>query len=82
MSPLKMFDYLAARMVIIASNLNVYRHILKDGFNCKLVKINDDKNWSDTITKVFRNKINKSKLKQNTYKTAMKYTWKKMYPNS
>lgn len=77
MSPLKMFDYLAARMVIIASNLNVYRHILKDGFNCKLVKINDDKNWSDTITKVFRNKINKSKLKQNAYKTAIKYTWEK-----
>ena len=29
MSPLKMFDYLAAKMVIIASDLDVYKHILK-----------------------------------------------------
>ena len=29
MSPLKMFDYLAAKMIIIASDLNVYKHILK-----------------------------------------------------
>ena len=29
MSPLKMFDYLSAKMIIIASDLNVYKHILK-----------------------------------------------------
>jgi len=58
MSPLKMFDYLAAKMIIIASDLKVYKHILKDGFNCKLIKINEDKIWSDTIMKIIRNKIN------------------------
>lgn len=77
MSPLKMFDYLAARMIIIASNLKVYQHILKDNFNCKLIKINDDKIWSDTIMKIVRNKINKSKLKKNAYKTAINNTWEK-----
>ena len=30
MSPLKMFDYLAAGKIIIASNLKVYSHILKN----------------------------------------------------
>ena len=49
MSPLKMFDYLAAKMIIIASDLNVYKHILKNNFNCKLVKVNDDREWSKTI---------------------------------
>ena len=39
---LKMFDYMAAKMIIIASNLKVYNHILKNNFNCKLVDINDD----------------------------------------
>ena len=38
MSPLKMFDYLAAGGVILASNLEVYSHILKDNFNCLLTK--------------------------------------------
>ena len=46
MSPLKMFDYLASRMIIIASDLDVYKHILKNNFNCKLVNVNDDNNWS------------------------------------
>ena len=49
MSPLKMFDYLAAKMKIIASDLNVYKHILKNNFNCKLIKVNDDKEWSKIL---------------------------------
>ncbi|MDC0859219.1 glycosyltransferase [Candidatus Pelagibacter sp.] len=77
MSPLKMFDYLAARMIILASNLKVYKHILRDNFNCKLIKINDDKIWIDTIISVLKNKIKKSKLKRNAYKTAIKNTWEK-----
>ena len=38
MSPLKMFDYLAAGKIILASNLNVYSHILKNNYNCYLTK--------------------------------------------
>ena len=75
MSPLKMFDYLAAKMVIIASDLIVYKHILKNDFNCKLVKINDDLKWSKTINAVLKNKKKKNYLKKNAYKTAKKYTW-------
>ena len=75
MSPLKMFDYLAAKMVIIASDLVVYKHILKNDFNCKLVKINDDLKWSQTINEAFINKKKKNYLKKNAYKTAKKYTW-------
>lgn len=75
MSPLKMFDYLAAKMVIIASDLIVYKHILKNNFNCKLVKTNDDIKWSRTIYTTFKDKKKKNYLKKNAYKTAKKYTW-------
>ena len=77
MSPLKMFDYLAAQLVIIASDLNVYKHILKNNFNCKLVKINDDNSWSKIINGLFKNKKRKNYLKKNAAKTALNYTWEK-----
>ena len=64
MSPLKMFDYLAAKMVIIASDLDVYKHILKNDFNCKLIKMNDDFEWSKTIEGVLKNKKKKDYLKK------------------
>jgi glycosyltransferase involved in cell wall biosynthesis len=77
MSPLKMFDYLAAKMIIVASDLNVYKHILKDNFNCKLIKVNDDKKWSMSLNKVFKNSKINSFIKKNAFKTAQKYTWDK-----
>ena len=77
MSPLKMFDYLAAQLVIIASDLEIYKHILKDNFNCKLVKVNDDSSWSKNINNLFKNKKRKKYLRQNAAKTALKYTWEK-----
>ena len=77
MSPLKMFDYLSSRMIIVASDLNVYKHILKNNFNCKLVKVNDDKKWSLVINQIFKDTNKKSFLKKNAYKTAIKYTWEK-----
>ena len=59
MSPLKMFDYLASKKIIIASDLNVYKHILKNNFNSKLIKVNDDKKWSKAIQSSFeKNKKN------------------------
>ena len=67
MSPLKMFDYLAAKMVIIASDLHVYKHILKNNFNCKLIRVNDDKEWSRSIKSFLNgNKRNKN-LKKNAF---------------
>ncbi len=77
MSPLKMFDYLAARMIIIASDLRVYKHILKDNFNCKLIKVNDDKKWSKAINSLIKSNKRGKYLKKNAFQTAKKYTWDK-----
>ena len=77
MSPLKMFDYLSAKMLIIASDLKVYKHILKNNFNCKLIKVNDDTEWSKSINSIFKNSKQNKYLKKNAYATAKKYTWDK-----
>ena len=74
MSPLKMFDYLAAKMIIVASDLKVYKHILRNNHNCVLIKINDDFLWSEKIQKLFKNYKGKNKLKKNAFNTAKKYT--------
>ncbi len=75
MSPLKMFDYMAAKMIIIASDLSVYKHILKNNYNCRLVNVNKDKEWSKTIQSSFNNNKKNKYLKINAYKTVKKYTW-------
>ena len=77
MSPLKMFDYLAAKMIIIASDLKVYKHILVNNYNSLLLKINDDVLWSQKIRIMLKSNPKKNKLKSNAYKTANKYTWEK-----
>ena len=77
MSPLKMFDYMAAKMIIIASNLKVYKHILKNNFNCILVDINEDDKWSKAIQCAFKKNYKNQFLRNNAYETAKKYTWDK-----
>ena len=77
MSPLKMFDYMSAKLIILASDLTVYKHILKNNFNCKLVKVNDDSKWSEAIYSVLKNNKKNTYLKKNAYQTAKKYTWDK-----
>ena len=75
MSPLKMFDYLASGLLIIATDLRVYNHIMKHNYNCKLVTLNHDDTWNHTIKNLF-DKLNKyNYLKKNALLTATKYTW-------
>ena len=77
MSPLKMFDYLASGKVIIASNLKVYSHILKNNFNCLMPKKNDMESWIHLINHISNKKINFYFLRENALNTASRYTWNK-----
>jgi hypothetical protein len=45
MSPMKMFEYLAAGVPVISSDLPVLREVLRDGHNCLLVKPSDSNAW-------------------------------------
>jgi glycosyltransferase involved in cell wall biosynthesis len=75
MSPLKMFDYLASSQVIFATDTSVYKHILKNNYNCILIKPDNVYKWIKAIDDVRKNRSLKIKLKMNALKTAKKYTW-------
>jgi hypothetical protein len=74
MSPLKLFEYLAAKKIIIASDLEVYKHILNKN-NSILIDSEDFKNWAKKINYVFNNINNFNLIKKESYNTAKKFTW-------
>jgi glycosyltransferase involved in cell wall biosynthesis len=75
MSPLKLFDYLASGKPLIASNLSVYSHILKNNQNCILVNNASLENWKKKIDYVLKNYNAIKKLSNNSKKISIKYTW-------
>ena len=77
MSPLKLFDYLAADQIILASKHKSYSHVLKNNFNAFLCDIKNTEEWVKTIKDIFKNKKNLNKIKKNSILTARKYTWQK-----
>jgi glycosyltransferase involved in cell wall biosynthesis len=76
MSPMKMFEYLAAGVPIISSDLPVLREVLRDGENCLLVCPSDIKSWLDALDAI----VSKPKLSERIAANAhaqyqRKHTW-------
>ena len=76
MSPMKLFDYMASKKIIVASNLGVYSHILNKK-NSVLVNKHSPKLWAKKIDYVFKNYRKLNYLKKNAFQTAKKYSWTK-----
>ena len=75
MSPLKLFEYMASGKIILATNLSVYSHILKNNRNSILIPVGNTDVWKEKILEVFKN-INKFKfLQKNSLQTVKNYTW-------
>lgn len=75
MSPLKLFDYLASGSAIVASNLNVYNHILKHNQNSILLEPNKIDNWVKTINNLYYNNTKLKKISRLNTNISNKYTW-------
>ena len=75
MSPLKLFDYLAAGRIIIASKNNSYSHILKNNKNSIICNSTNVDEWVKAIKKVSSNKYNYKKLQDNSIKTSNFFSW-------
>ena len=75
MSPLKMFDYLASGKIIIASNLKVYSHILRNNYNCILVNNSKLFNWNKTLRNLSKSYKYYHHIRINAKITAAKFTW-------
>lgn len=76
MSPLKMFEALAMGNIILSSNLNILKKILKNNINSLIVEKNTFDAWKKLI-KSISNKKNLHKISKNAVKTAQMYTWEK-----
>jgi len=57
MSPLKLFDYMASKKIIVASKMNVYRHILNKK-NSILIESGSSNLWANKIENIFNNLFN------------------------
>ena len=76
-SPLKMFEYMASKKIILASNLKAYNHILKHNYNSLLLDPENIDQWSENIKKIFKKKKKYLALRINAFNTVKKYTWYK-----
>ena len=63
-SPLKMFEYLASKKIIFASQNNAYKHILINNFNSIIIEPENKKKWIKMINYVLKNKTKFNKLKE------------------
>jgi len=75
-SPLKLFEYMAARRPIVASDLPSVREILNEE-NAILVRSDNPKALADGIQKVLTNEELSKKLAENAFKEVQRYSWEK-----
>ena len=73
-SPLKMFEYMAHRKPIIASDLKVLREVLNDHI-AVLVDPEKENQWIEAINKL-KDKDLREKISEKSYIEFQNYTWK------
>jgi glycosyltransferase involved in cell wall biosynthesis len=76
-SPLKLFDYMAAKIPIVASNLPSIREVLSDGETGILVEPNNPKRLAEGIEKMLSDPVLAQKISEQAYQKAKNYTWEK-----
>lgn len=73
-SPLKMFEYMAHKKPIIASNLEVLKEVLNSDTSI-LVDSENGNEWIEAIERLKDKKI-RTKMSKNSFNEFKKYTWK------
>jgi len=74
-SPLKLFDYLAAGLPIVAVDYPTLREVLRDGVNGLLAPPNDSSAFAAAIRRVLDNPDLAAKLGAQARRDAARYTW-------
>ena len=74
MSPMKMFEYMAATRPIIASDLPSIREILNES-NCLFCKPDDPKDLADKIRLILQSQALNDKIVKQAYQDVLQYTW-------
>ncbi len=75
-SPMKLFEYMAAGKPIIVSDINVFNEVLINNVNAIMVKPDDLEAWKNAILKLSSDKNQRIKLGQEAKKNLIQnYTW-------
>jgi hypothetical protein len=74
MSPLKMFDYMASKIIIVASRLSNYKDFINER-NSILCNPSNENDWVKKISLIFRNLKKYKYLKQKSIKIVNSNTW-------
>jgi len=80
MSPLKMFEYMAAQKPIVASDLPSIREILNDN-NAVLVEPDNPQSLAKAINQTLKNPDFSAKIAAQAYQDVQEYTWQKRTKN-
>lgn len=75
-SPLKLFDYMAGGLAVVASDLLTIREIIHHGSNGHLVPPGDPKALADGINLLLRDSGYRTALASAARETARAYTWR------
>lgn len=76
MSPLKIFEYMAARRPMIASNLPVLREVLEDGRNALLCEPEDIAGWAAALDRLAADGALRRRLRDAAWTdVTTRYTW-------
>ena len=81
MSPMKMFEYMAAQRPIVASDLPTIREILDDS-NCVFCRPGDPGDLANKIDQVLSDSGLVDQISTQAYRDVKKYTWVKRAENS
>jgi len=76
MSPLKLFEYMAAGKAIVASDLPVLREFLRDGENARLVSAQDARAWATVVRELCADPAQRERLGDRARgELERHYTW-------
>ncbi len=76
MSPLKIFEYMSNKKIIISSNNQVLKEVLKNNLNCILCNYKNPIEWANKIRMVSSDISLKKKISMHAYSHfKSKYTW-------
>jgi glycosyltransferase involved in cell wall biosynthesis len=74
-SPMKMFEYMAAGRAILASNLTAMREVLEHERNSLLCSADSPASWVEAIQRLARDQTLRMQLGRQARKEVSQYTW-------
>jgi glycosyltransferase involved in cell wall biosynthesis len=74
-SPIKMFEYMASKAPIVASDLSVLKEVLRNGENAILCDLNDLELWGATLDHLLNDTLLSRSISNRAFEDVREFTW-------